>query len=276
MRACIFCGGVANSREDVWPQWMLKLLDRRKSSRLLFETPSGLREIKGKNAALKTKKVCAKRCNNGWMSDLEEDCKPLMEALIKGDHTVNLASAARFRVALWTLKTCMVLDSILPKGQTYFSQSDRERLLPNPSGLLGTTPMPDLFRVWIGAYRGSEPIYGETYICNGVGTTVKTREKFPIRGHAFTLSIGQLVIQALSATVPPEKAGVPALFQPNDTRWDRHVRLVWPLSGSSVSWPPSQMLDDSGLSLNGFANRWRGTSDKPLQGTPPAGTESES
>src|SRR5258708_15403363 len=88
MRSCIFCGGRANSKEDAWPLWLM---------RRLGETGAGTVEgQRGKQspkswrtgqARLTVRFVCA-TCNNGWMSQIENRVKPILERLLR-DETVT-------------------------------------------------------------------------------------------------------------------------------------------------------------------------------------------
>lgn len=56
-------------------------------------------------------RVC-KRCNNGWMSQLEERAKPLLTLLIDGEReVVHLTEPERHIVATWAFKTAIVLNN---------------------------------------------------------------------------------------------------------------------------------------------------------------------
>jgi hypothetical protein len=254
-RTCIFCGEKADSKEDAWPEWVLELLGRDASTVIVMQFPKGTFKQKGKNAGVKTRRVCRFKCNSGWMSDLENSCKPVMVPLIQG-RNAKLGDGDRFKVALWALKTCMVFDSLLPNGPHYFSQADRQRLPPGPGGLFETNPFPQFFFVWCARYIGKESIFTESYIMHADAYASDSKEQMRIDGHAFTIAIGKLVLQVLSASIPPKKVRKVTEFHPNSRAWDTHIRKVWPILGASIDWPIPEVLDDSTMSLDGFSHRW--------------------
>jgi hypothetical protein len=61
--------------------------------------------------SLVTGQVCA-RCNNGWMSQLEEQARPLLVPLIDASReVVDLTEDERAILGRWTLKTAAVLNA---------------------------------------------------------------------------------------------------------------------------------------------------------------------
>lgn len=77
---CIFCGRMANSKEDLWPRWLIKsvLLDRPSKIEMEF----AIRPSKSFTKKYVTSRCVCKTCNEGWMSNLETDTKPILEPLI--------------------------------------------------------------------------------------------------------------------------------------------------------------------------------------------------
>src|SRR4051812_33992429 len=102
--SCAFCGtlwGIAGrSDEHVWPQWMRKEAGAIAQGRLIqgagFSLSSDgrfLEEIapvsRSANSSLlhvKTREVC-RVCNNGWMSALESQARPIFLSLAKAAET---------------------------------------------------------------------------------------------------------------------------------------------------------------------------------------------
>ena len=86
-RKCIFCGTEGNlSKEHLWPDWLSKLYLRKDSESHTFGSKSYLnkKEVRdgtysrpGHLFSLKNRVVCV-TCNNGWMSRVEEETKPIL------------------------------------------------------------------------------------------------------------------------------------------------------------------------------------------------------
>jgi len=124
MRQCLFCLNPADSKEHIWPKW---ILDSIKATR-------PIRHSIGKKVAtiipkpeLKIKCVCG-FCNNGWMSSLESTNIPLLGSLIQ-DVSTPLDSAQQESIAVWIMKTAMVLDAVDTRTRTlFYTKEDRDKL----------------------------------------------------------------------------------------------------------------------------------------------------
>lgn len=96
-RPCIFCGSRENiSQEHVVPNWLRKVIPRVDEShgftgfsiRRLPDAKSiiyqpGIAFAEGNIANRRVYMVC-QRCNNGWMSRLQNELKPILTPLILG------------------------------------------------------------------------------------------------------------------------------------------------------------------------------------------------
>ena len=121
-RTCIFCGGPANSREDVWPLWMTSQ----------FIAPGTMEAEKGPGLQMTTwrvnrpkllvKRVC-RRCNNGWMSKLQERGRPIIERLWN-EPNVTLELEDCRSLSQWAVMTAMVLQTLGPEEGWLYSAYD--------------------------------------------------------------------------------------------------------------------------------------------------------
>ncbi|MFA5210984.1 MAG: hypothetical protein WC414_00580 [Patescibacteria group bacterium] len=122
IKKCIFCGksreddeDIKFSNEHVFPQWLQKELNIEKE--LISPTRFCLKKKKIKSKKrehylkdLKCKAVCEK-CNNGWMSLLETEVKPLLKILIKNKKDISsLTLKEREVIARWFIKTASMLN----------------------------------------------------------------------------------------------------------------------------------------------------------------------
>jgi len=139
LERCPFCDESDPTDEHVFPQWVSRelaslgtLTDHR--------SPHGPRPIEKIGA---TAPVCRK-CNNRWLSVLENDTKPVLGPMIRGEEQRLFADQQRL-LATWALKTAMMLDlasgdPVIPAG---FFHALRQQRQPFPSSF-----------VFLGAYKG--------------------------------------------------------------------------------------------------------------------------
>lgn len=105
--SCPFCGGLSLTEEDVFPRWFGRLfpgysfIDKNSS--------------KPRSQAGITVPVCG-GCNNTWLSVLENDTKPVLSPLIRGESFVDLNESQQGVLATWAMKTALMLDLANPEG----------------------------------------------------------------------------------------------------------------------------------------------------------------
>ena len=102
-------------------------------------------KIQKGSAVLRIRTVCD-TCNNGWMSQLEEDAIPVLRPLLL-DFQIPLSSEQQVLLAVWAMKTGMVLDSI-HKHAHFYQKDERKNLRENRILPAGTV-------IWIGRFFGN-------------------------------------------------------------------------------------------------------------------------
>lgn len=120
---CLFCGSGELSNEHVFASSLIERAQLKESTIL----PAHLHVKKGltqrprrfKPSAFKTRKVC-KRCNNEWMSTLENSVCRLLEPLIQAEWPVLYDDFLRAvepdyeTLARWMLKTAIIVEEASP------------------------------------------------------------------------------------------------------------------------------------------------------------------
>jgi hypothetical protein len=86
-------------------------------------------------------------CNNGWMSAVESDAKPVLAALI-GDFALQLDAEQQRQLAAWAIKSTMVWECTAHK-KMFYSQAEREHLRL-------TRSLPPDTVVWLGRNERSD------------------------------------------------------------------------------------------------------------------------
>lgn len=244
MRSCIFCGGPASSKEDAWPLWVLRCLDA--------DGPGQMNAERGDNptrtwrlvrAGLKVRFVCTV-CNNGWMSELENRAKPVVEMLLS-DSPVTVDSDAQKVLSVWATKNAMVFEALRLKPVWAFTAQERGRLRES-------SELPARTTVWIAKCVDPPGPYCSASDLSGIVDASQAQ----MRAYVTTMVFGPLAIQVLRLTVPP---GVPlSTTVTADVRpgpWESVALRVSPSRPVVIQWPPFVGLSGA-AGVDAFSERW--------------------
>jgi hypothetical protein len=242
MRFCIFCDGLASTKEDVWPKWLMKQIGGSKTGRIKAER-IGLAP-RSWNAGHHTIKFVCAHCNNGWMSQLEDRVKPIVMALF-GDGPVILDNNDQVILAVWSIKNAMVFEALRSTRLWFFDETERRNLRETQQ------PTPRI-SVWIAKCVDNKGIF-----CSGIdlkGDTVPNAEN--LKAYVTTMGFGPLGIQVVSIKTPDtiaQNINITTDLRPGP--WDRISIRIWPLQQDRVIWPASMGLSGD-LGLTKFSERW--------------------
>jgi len=169
-------------------------------------------------------KVC-KRCNNGWMSALEGQCKEMILDLALGRRRLmSLCDKEALQLARWTVKTAFILHTtsnwrrIVPEEHIYSLDTESFRLPENVFVVGHTFKSSQKFSwsqgtTWEIFARGCEPSAKDLAIVQA-------------RGYKIALRIGGLFLMVFHNPLP----------QANTCLWKmRHIPL-YPRWSHPVSW----------------------------------------
>lgn len=246
---CVFCdqNDSKPSKEDVLPKWIAKEFPRTHWQITPIHAIPTYR-AKG-NLGIIAKAPC-ERCNNGWMSQLEDLARPILIALMHGTGPSMLSVEAQFIIARWFLKTVVMFDCHGHKvRECYFNSEERRALMKSIS-----VPQNTLF--FLGRYRGEKdviaretnlPIAFERATPNGNLSCL-------VRGYAATFAIKHLSLQVFSMQRPPEEFTDIELGLSIPGNWSDACIQIWPGEGDA-KWPTPYYLDDEGFKL--FTERWQ-------------------
>jgi hypothetical protein len=240
-RLCVFCGGTPVTKEDVWPIWSRRYLPSTQPDysimRSILERDRRLhgsvRKLSGDPKSRRVKIVCA-TCNNGWMSVLQNEAKPLVLPLMNGERT-TLNESKQKLIAAWAAMTVICAE--------YFTAGNATSLVVDRRHLFLRKEAPKRLRIWIGNFRRRKwPAYWvhnsllisehETPYPWTIGPGGLPRPNTQIT----TLTFGNLYLHTFSCPFPE----ILGSFEPRGT----HVVQIWPIREKFIVWPPRATIDD--------------------------------
>jgi hypothetical protein len=243
---CIFCqrNDSEPSKEDVIPKWIARSFPGEKKAKFTSLTGAfpGAESPEMEFGAVgkfgwEIAGPCT-RCNNTWMSDLENAAKPIMLPLMRGE--ASMVDATQLIVlARWTLKTTMMYEFLRYESGRYFTKRNRFDFFKS------RTIPPHTF-MYAARYLGSSAHYsiGGPMLISFPATTTQ------VPGYSAATAVGELALQVLTFK-PPDRVD-PGLRVNIPKRSDAVHKPVWPI-GLGWSWPPAVALDDEGFKR--FATR---------------------
>lgn len=238
-KRCIFCLGAVNSAEHIWSEWILNDLKLAPPVRATV----GYRSVWMESPTVKIKTVCGK-CNNGWMSKLEEANKLPVHSMIN-DEPCGLTKSDQTKLSRWAMLKAMVVDSANPGRRFFFSQDERSKLRE-------LSAIPERTLVWVGRLDRKAFHAGGTDIWGDVDKVPKASH-----GNVTTLIIGHLVIQLLTLHVASQFSGQDVRIGCLPDDWPASLLSIWPTAGL-LRWPAEASFSFSGNnSVVKVLNRWK-------------------
>jgi hypothetical protein len=241
MRTCIFCSNKASTREHAWPLWLVNRFPT--SSTSCMEAERGGNKLGNWLTAkpkLQVKWLCAS-CNNGWMSRLEDETKPILESIFN-DKLKAIDTLDQLTLARWAVKTAMVLEAIDSNRSWFYSDNERQMMGAVQS-------LPPRTSVWIATCINQPNIY------SAAKDLLTTPNNDGIHAYATTMAFGSIAFQIVSiktfAAIPEN---VPVTYDVTEGPWDQTIVQVWPTTKKSIDWPPTYGLN-SEYGLDALAER---------------------
>jgi hypothetical protein len=240
---CVYCGGSGMSKEHIFPDWLAPYVPRTRTTNTehfqLLErdgTPRQelFRKQQGDPYTRKLRVVC-QECNNGWMSRLQTETKPILLPLLTGQST-TLYRKQQTILARWIAMSIMTAD-FRPPADPAISQGERARVMAG--NRVGSN-----WRIWIGNYERKRwpaffthhtiPINSPRY-----GISVSERDPPLPNTQSSSFVVGPLFIVAISSAIPR----LAKKWTFNDAS-EAVLRQIWPIQRPSIAWPLPAMTDE--------------------------------
>ncbi|MEJ7791994.1 MAG: hypothetical protein WKF65_08505 [Gaiellaceae bacterium] len=112
--ACIFCGDSDMTEEHVVADWVSRAFEgkRRPGPGLSgsFVSRQSMRLLSGE--AISTAKVTCRRCNNEWLSQIDNAAASVLKPLIRGDDAVSLGTSGQAVFGTWAYRAALIFDAL--------------------------------------------------------------------------------------------------------------------------------------------------------------------
>jgi hypothetical protein len=182
------------------------------------------------------------------MSKLEADNIPLIGALMQ-DIATLLDPNQQETIALWAVKTSMVMECITTRRKPFYTRTECAQLRLS-------SQIPNRTFVWLGRYTGFFNI--ASFATDG--WTAEPDHPQTMHAYVNTIVIKRLAMQTLTIHVPDTYTGAGLTIEPEAGAWDNTLINIWPTQ-PTARWPPPLSFSDDGpraLTLDGLRNRWSG------------------
>ncbi len=255
MPRCAFCLRTATlTGEHLWSEWMGDLLPQERyifAKQFAGDPVVKIWESKEMNA--KAKVVC-ENCNNGWMSDLEnEHAKPAMRDLIVSDSPDQLGPERIYSITVFAYKAALIGHLLQRKVSPFFPAS--VFTFRNLRRFADKLALPTGIQVWVGCIGVDDPRHG-VFRMRYSKTPSGATNGFKL--YICTFGLGRFVLQLVASEWTngrQRRLSFPMLTQ--DPVWNGCAFQVWPMPprGLVVDWPPVQHI--SGGRMDDFSDRWK-------------------
>lgn len=228
--ACIFCKGTPVTREDMISRWILRMFEGEliaKESKIAVKGRSGTTSWESSRAGRHTVKCVCASCNGGWMSDIEQDAKPALASMIRGE-SITLDKVQQEAVATWACLKTMIgayAWGIHPIPDDWLEYFYHEHLPPGGWIIMTARYIGSMLQMFDSYRFGAHPASGDEAV-------LADAEHQNILA---SLIIGNLAI-SVRATRDEIDLNVRTSLLP-----------LWPSSSLELLWPPAALITDANL-----------------------------
>lgn len=247
MKACIFCGASPTTKEHLLPEWLAREIQASDLS-VKWIRPDGTKSWRGPDESFGTtvRCACGENCNNGWMSRLEDEIRPILGPMATGRRR-ELPPVEQVVLAKWVWKTAIVSQATMRDEANWFVSRDQAAQFYQSGAAV-----PANVRMWLGGFIPRKQRTGfvrlEVHALTA-GTSTQIG-----RSMTFTVAVGAVVLQVLAV-----RGGRRLRMRDSSAslhpHLDRAVAEFYPQRPDSVIAPKSAI--ESGHFMS-YANRFAG------------------
>jgi hypothetical protein len=237
--SCIFCRRNGKmSREHLWPRWAQEVLSEEQRGQ---RVPHSLEPHDGPPKAWDAvpfsatlRDVCVE-CNNGWMNAIEEEARPFMEPLMRGEEGGTIEPlGAQWAISRWAYLKVLLFERVDTR-QSWIPEHRCHEMYE--ASIQAEPELPADMSVFLAAH---EDIRIGQYAHRLLGDATSGKPELFMG----TITMLHLVVQAVADIA--EDGEVKAIQR--DKRIAGHDARIWPFC-EPFEWPPGLALTDAGLEV---------------------------
>jgi hypothetical protein len=226
MEHCIFCGKPADSKEDLFPRWVLRKVGSPEP--LVRQLGNAPREIT-ENQEVRLPCAC-ELCNNRWMSGMEMTVQKFMSPMIE-DCPRFLSRQNQQNLVEWAVKCAMCNDTV-GSHTRFFTEAECHTFKQKRT-------IPDRTQVFVARFTERHGL--DSHGADFTLVEPNTR-RLMARGHVYNMVAGHLVLQVLSWRMESQHVDKKVRMKAADGPWDKLTIRIWPIGKKPVNWPPPMSL----------------------------------
>lgn len=226
------------SKEHFWPDWLSSYFNKASNDKYVSElylskgkSPSILQKKSERPGNLITKKfrVVCKKCNNGWMGQLEERIKPTLLSIIE-NKSVTLAEQTLSILSRWIVMKVIVAEQS-EEGTQLTPEVDRKKFYENEK-------IPDYFRVYIARQKTR---HESAYFRHSVTLALSMDGPLPpLNGMGRNTQIVSFLIGSLFVYVTAARVGN---FDLESRLNLKQLRRIYPNQSGGIIWSSVRVLE---------------------------------
>ena len=234
MALCGFCGAEGQSKEHLWAGWLGRVVleSRAQGGMKTFQQQV---ERGGKVTAFSNKdlehtvRMPCEPCNNGWMSELENEVKPFVtDMAFRGQKTL-LDETRQRPLMRWAVKTAMVNEFTgAAAEQKYFTEVERRAFRDSYA-------IPANLWIWLARYDGVLPLHS---------LQIRAPKTAGERPTLYSLTFGSnfFVMQVFACRED-------RFCRIAEATQGSRLQQLYPSPSTWISWPPETTIDDAELQV---------------------------
>ena len=233
-RACIFCEKEGNlSKEHLWPSWLSKMYVRKGDEKHTFGSQSymnktivndGVYERPGHLFSLKNRVVCCS-CNNGWMSEVEEETKAILLKMLNGQK-FKISNEELRIFSFWVAMKIVTAEFAEKKESLNVTPLNERRLM------MEERKIPSFFNIFLGVHSTGHNSawlrHSSTMSFSPSGPTppLEGRQR---NAQSISFMIGPIFIYVLNVRLLG--------FVPEQHFKFGKIKRIWPSKMNFLKWP---------------------------------------
>lgn len=239
--------------EHLWPDWVNSVFraSGMAPKRYKFHTMIGERlTVRRKQAINYKQPVVCHKCNNEWMSELEQQSARLLPGSMTQSTALLVSEQDRRQLALWAVKNAVVLDHthLIAQTRRVPFYSPRERFAIRQRSQVPPSVLINLF------LSSAECLTFARATYSGSGPRTADKDLKNREVYSATFTYGHIGFQVVKFKFQKPKRGSGSPVVDAAPGWREHASSLWPVLSTPSPWPPKFGLDFKGIWQ--FAHQW--------------------